>query len=157
MLLYIWYWCYPWSELRVDVSSQVSNSWVPIYCFVVDSDCIFMHFESGCLLPKYINSVLESISFYLMASIHALASSNEYLMIAMWSCSWLVPDLNCFHMEWSSSNLLNLRSSLMTSWIVEAYVMEMKAPWTHPWGTLKFVFFFLWIWSIYGNLKFSWN
>ena len=46
-----------------------------------------LHFESCCSLPKYINSVLDSFSFSLRVSIHALTSSSEGLRIAMVSYS----------------------------------------------------------------------
>ena len=55
------------------------------------------HFKSCCPLPKYINSVLDSFSLSLTASIHALTYSSEDLRIAMVSCSYLVPGLNCMY------------------------------------------------------------
>ena len=74
-----------------------------------------VHFESCCPLPKYINSVFDSFSLSLTASIHALISLREDSRVAMVSCSSLVPDLNCLHIEWSSVNPVSVRSSFTTS------------------------------------------
>ena len=83
-----------------------------------------LHFESCCPLPKYINSVLDSFSLSLIASIHALISLSEDSSIATGSCSYLAPDLNCLHIEWSSTNPVRVRSFITTSWIVEAYAIK---------------------------------
>ena len=100
-----------------------------------------LHFESCCPLPMYINSVLDSFSLSLTAFIHALISLSEDSRIAIVSCSCLVPDLNCLHIEWSSANPVRVRSSFMTSWIVEPYAVKRKASCTGPWGMLKFMVF----------------
>ena len=83
-----------------------------------------LDFESCCPLPKYINSVLDSFSLSLTASIHALISLSEDSRITMVSCSCLVPDLNYLHIEWLSTNPVRVRSSFMTSWMVEAYAIK---------------------------------
>ena len=87
-----------------------------------------LHFESCCPLLKYINSFFDSFSLSLTKSIHALISLREGSRVTMVSCSCLVPDLNCLHIEWSSTNPVSVRSSFSTSCIVEAYATKRKAP-----------------------------
>ena len=102
-----------------------------------------LHFESCCPLQKYINSVFGSFRLSLTASIHALISLGEDTGVTMVSCSCLVPDLNCLHIQWSSANPVGVRSSFKTSCIVETYAIKRKTPCTDPWGMLKFIFFLL--------------
>ena len=97
-------------------------------------------FVKCCPLPKYINFVLDSFSLSLTVLIHALTSSGEDSRIAIVSCSCLVPDLNYLCMGWSSANPFRVRSSLMTSQIVEAFAMKMKAPCIDPWGMLNIIY-----------------
>ena len=100
-----------------------------------------LHFESCCSLPNYINSVLDLFNLSLTASIHALMSLSEDSRIAMVSCSCLVPDLNCLHIEWFSANPVKVRSSFTTSWVVEAYAIKRKASCMDPWGMVKLMVF----------------
>ena len=83
---------------------------------------------------KIDNSVFDSFSFNLTASIHAFMFSIDFSMTVMVSCSLIVPllvmwfVLNGFHIEWSSANPLRVRLSLMISYTVEAYAINKYAP-----------------------------
>ena len=115
-------------SLKLSRESRYAPRYLMVeHLFIVSSMTLIvfsLHFLSCCLLPKYINSVLDSFNQSLTASIHALMSLSEDSRVTMVSCSCSVPDLNCLHIEWSSANPVRVRFFFTTSCIVDAYAIK---------------------------------
>ena len=82
-------------QVLVKVSSEIFNSVTSLDGFTVDINFVECAFLSCCLLPKYMNSVLDLLSLSLTSSIHSFILSIASSMITMVSYS-VFPGLNAF-------------------------------------------------------------